>query len=134
MDQKLLKDLPFYSWECLTILMNDDQAINLVIKDQHDMTKLLEFLIVSLKTVDGFRNTALHLRDEAYLQIFKRFNLMRSRMKISFMALQKLLPVKEFFMARARGGCGLRSAGERALGIAQLHFDQEIIIIKTNIN
>ena len=51
------------------------------------MTKVLEFLIVSLKTVDGFRGTATHLREEAFLQIFKRFNLMRIRMKISFMAL-----------------------------------------------
>ena len=33
MELKLLNDLPFYSWECLTIIMNDDQAINLVIKD-----------------------------------------------------------------------------------------------------
>ena len=98
MDSKLLNDLPFYSWECLTIIMNDDQAINLVIKDQHDMTKVLEFLIVSLKTVDGFRGTATHLREEAFLQIFKRFNLMRIRMKISFMALQKLQTIKEFFM------------------------------------
>lgn len=87
LEHKLLQDLPFYCWECLTIIMNDDSCINLVIKDQVDMTKVLEFLIVSLKTVDGFKGTASHLNQAVYLQIFKRFNLMRSRMKISFMAL-----------------------------------------------
>ena len=56
-DMKDLADLPFYCWECITIYTQQSE-LNLVIKDQKDMKHLLEFLIVSLETADGYRGTA----------------------------------------------------------------------------
>ena len=64
-------DLPFYCWECITIQTNK-KSINLVIRDQKEMTKLLEFLIYQLKTVDGFRGTGDTYIKEAREQQSKR--------------------------------------------------------------
>ena len=87
--------LPFYCWECLT-LSTSERDINLVIKDEKEMRKLLEFLIVEMKTIDGRRGSASAYldspnldRDAFYLKVFGRFNLLRIRMKISYMALMK---------------------------------------------
>jgi len=63
--KKLLEDLPFYCWECLTI-QTDKIDFNIVIRDQQEMTKVLEFLIVSLNTVDGQRNSAKHLMEQCW--------------------------------------------------------------------
>jgi len=59
------------------------------------MTKILEFLIVKLNTMDGTRGSALkyiggatdQVRTQFYLRIFSRFNLLRIRMKISYSAI-----------------------------------------------
>ena len=48
MDTVKIGDLPFFCWECLTITTKEGKDINIVIKDQKEMTKLIEFLIVSL--------------------------------------------------------------------------------------
>lgn len=90
---------------------------------------LLEFLTISLKTIDGQRNSALpylnhfngniepvwgaktyneakqrELEDaynketKMYLSVFKRFRLMRVRMKISYAALCRGITVKELWL------------------------------------
>jgi len=138
-----LKDLPFYCWECITI-QTDTRDIDLVIKNEKDMRYLLEFLIISLKTLDGYRDTAakylLSTKDikcgsqkrpsspsrffkskqecehakqirevvtedasreeeqRLYLRVFKKFTILRVRMKISFMALKKMVPVQELLL------------------------------------
>jgi hypothetical protein len=132
MEHKELEHLPFYAWQCITLQTNR-RDVNLVIKDQKDMQILLEFLIISLRTIDGVRDTAKNLiaklhginpNKEKFFERFKRsviccepnfrqkdideviskdgsypherkiyirtihwFNMMRIRMKISFMAL-----------------------------------------------
>ena len=57
MDYKAVHNLPFHAWECITI-STDKRDVNLVIKDQFDMDKVIEFLVVQLKTIDGYRGTA----------------------------------------------------------------------------
>ena len=52
MSRKELKNLQFYSWECIT-LEKGVRNINLVIKDQMQMDLFLKFLIYRLETVDG---------------------------------------------------------------------------------
>ena len=47
MNVEQLRNLPFYSWECLT-LNTEHKSINLVIKDEKQMDRLVEFLIVQL--------------------------------------------------------------------------------------
>ena len=124
----IINNLPFYCWECLTIL-TPGIDLNLVIKDEVDMNVILEFLTISLRSVDGQRNSALpylshfnqHIEpvwgaktygeakqkqlEEAYSQetrmylaVFKRFKLMRVRMKISYMALCKTMTAKELWL------------------------------------
>lgn len=52
-----LNELPFHCWECITI-KTDSRDIDLVIRNEKDMKYLLEFLIISLKTLDGNRDSA----------------------------------------------------------------------------
>jgi hypothetical protein len=47
MDSKDLKKLPFFSWNCLTIFTHS-REIELVIKDEKDMERLLKYLIFKL--------------------------------------------------------------------------------------
>lgn len=58
MPRKDIKNLPFFCWQCIT-LSTKERDINLVIKNQKDMRYLLEFLIISMKTVDGRKNSAI---------------------------------------------------------------------------
>ena len=73
-----------------------ERDINLVIKDEKEMKKILEFLIVEMQTIDGRRGSASAYlenpnlnKDAFYLKVFARFNLLKIRMKISYMALMK---------------------------------------------
>ena len=61
-DKEDLKDQPFYSWNCITLQMSN-RDVDLVIRNDDDMEKLLKFLIYNLKTVDGAKNSALKLID-----------------------------------------------------------------------
>ena len=53
---KELNNLPMYYWQCITFITKDRQ-IDLVIKNEKDMQMLLEFLIISLRSFDGRRDT-----------------------------------------------------------------------------
>jgi hypothetical protein len=80
--------------------------VNLVIKNPTFMKKLLEFLIVQLKTINGKRGSAIEyinqvlgkkakasdkksMLNTVYLQTFKHYTLLKVRMKISFSAMMK---------------------------------------------
>ena len=47
----------FYSWECVTLLL-DSREIDIVVTKEEDMDDLLEVLIDALNTVDGGRGSA----------------------------------------------------------------------------
>lgn len=47
-----LKDLPFFSWNCITLQMQH-RDLDLVIRDEKMMQTLLKFLIYRLETVNG---------------------------------------------------------------------------------
>ena len=53
-------ELPFYCWQCIT-LQQKNRDIDLVIFDEKDMVTLLKFLILSLKTIDGKRDSAKYI-------------------------------------------------------------------------
>ena len=65
-----VNNMPFYCWQCIT-LKTDTRDIDLVIKNEKDMRYFLEFLIISLKTLDGARDSA------------KNYLLQRNRVKKS---------------------------------------------------
>lgn len=50
-------ELPFYAWQCLSLQLRH-RTIDLVIQDDAMYNKLVEFLIISLQTVDGVRDSA----------------------------------------------------------------------------
>ena len=52
MEKDELDNLPFYSWNCLTICL-PQKDVDLVIKDEQDMERLIKFLVYQIKTVDG---------------------------------------------------------------------------------
>ena len=48
---------PFYSWECLTINLKD-RDVDLVIKNQGEMDRLVKYLLYRINSIDGNRNSA----------------------------------------------------------------------------
>lgn len=44
------------SWNCITIQLKN-RDVDLVIQDDHDMKMLIKFLVMSLRTIDGRRDT-----------------------------------------------------------------------------
>ena len=52
-----LRNMPFYSWQCITLNMNH-RDVHLVILDEKDMDDFIYNIINKLKTVDGRKNTA----------------------------------------------------------------------------
>lgn len=71
-----LHDLPFYSWQCLTLVL-DRREINLVITDKSQMDMLLKFLIHRMRTLDGKAGSANKLLDtmnEKDITNYKRTN------------------------------------------------------------
>ena len=57
MDKSEYKNLPFYAWQCIS-LQTKHRTIDLVIKDEKQMNIFLQYMIWSLKTVDGKSGSA----------------------------------------------------------------------------
>ena len=60
MPKQELDNLPFYSWNCLTIC-SKLRDVDLVIQDESDMQLIIKFLIYKLRTVDGMRGSSTEL-------------------------------------------------------------------------
>jgi len=56
-EEEIKKGLPFYSWNCITLKLGR-RDVDLVIKDEFQMEMFLKFLVYSLRTVNGVRNSA----------------------------------------------------------------------------
>jgi len=56
-DHKKGKGIPFYSWNCITLVLKH-RDVDLVIKNENHMSRLLKFLIFHMNTVDGNKNSA----------------------------------------------------------------------------
>lgn len=67
-----LKNIPFYSWNCITLKLRR-RDVDLVIKDDKQMLIFLKFLIYSLKTLNGVKDSAqdlLHWLNEKKIHKF----------------------------------------------------------------
>jgi hypothetical protein len=53
---KELSNIPFYSWNCITINL-EFRDIDIVIRNEKHMMNLIRFLIMVTQTVDGRQNT-----------------------------------------------------------------------------
>ena len=58
MDLKDLDKMKFYQWEMISLKLKN-MTIDLIIKDQNHFLIFLKFLIYSLRTVDGIKNSAI---------------------------------------------------------------------------
>ena len=68
--------MPFYAWECITLDLGY-REVDLVIRNEDHMNKLLKFLIYSLRTLDGSRNSAsnvLNLMNKECIQDYKKLH------------------------------------------------------------
>jgi hypothetical protein len=52
-----LKDLPFYSWQCITIVLSR-RDVDLIIPNERDMLDFLTLLICKTNTINGIRDSA----------------------------------------------------------------------------
>lgn len=52
------ENIPFNSWDCITLQIRGQADVYLVIKNEKIMTMFLKLLIYHLKTLDGTRDTA----------------------------------------------------------------------------
>ena len=55
--------VPFYSWNCISIVMSH-RPVDLVLRDEKDMERLLKFLIYKMKTVDGNKGSGTKILDQ----------------------------------------------------------------------
>lgn len=55
--KKKRTNFSFYAWQCITIVL-PNRNIDLVIKNEENMIFFLRFLIMSLNTFDGIKNSA----------------------------------------------------------------------------
>ena len=58
-----LEKIPFHSWDCITLRL-DRRDVDLVIKDEKQMSTFVKFLIYSLQTLDGQKESAKPLLDQ----------------------------------------------------------------------
>ena len=60
MNKKELQDVPLHSWNCITLHLGR-RDVDLVIKEEHHMQIFIKYLVYSLCTLDGIRNSAKEL-------------------------------------------------------------------------
>ena len=60
LDNCQLKNVPFYSWDCITLQLTH-RDVDLVIRNEEDMNKILKLLIFKLKTLDGQKGSAVRM-------------------------------------------------------------------------
>ena len=117
---------PMYAWECITLKIKDKNDIYLIIKNEEIMSQFIKFLIYSLHTIDGNRESMrplsmdlfrkykkkIYLRDnndkdweidsmikhQVMLQVFVKYRLMRVKMKISYNAHLKSYTILEIWL------------------------------------
>ena len=65
--RQMLINLPFFSWNCLTLLL-ENREIDLVVRDEEDMKTLLKFLCYKMETIDGSRGSATALIEAMTMQ------------------------------------------------------------------
>ena len=51
-----ITNMPFYAWDCVTFQL-EGRDVDLVIRDQDQMMKLLKFLTFHMKSLDGTRGS-----------------------------------------------------------------------------
>lgn len=77
LDNEELEKVPFQSWNCLTLTLSH-RDIDLVIKDDKDMDRLLKFLIYKMQTIDGNKGSSVKILEVLNKQ---RIKILRQKQK-----------------------------------------------------
>ena len=72
MNRRKLEILPFKSWNCITLRLGR-RDVDLVLKNEMQMSILIKFLVYSLYTMDGTKNTAKPILDMINQEEIKMF-------------------------------------------------------------
>lgn len=67
----LMKDAPFYSWDCITLSIEDKWDVYLIIKNEEIMTDFLKLLIYKTESIDGCRGSAIPFK-KAYMKKMRK--------------------------------------------------------------
>ena len=137
--EKFVKgEVPFYSWQCITINM-ENRDVDLVIPKEKDMEMLLTFLIFELKTTNGEKGTAKqylgHLpwvkKEKILRKILVGYKKMKWRMKISCIALEKRKTIAELFLEQIiKTYYTFFQKGKIAMTIPDLYKQQDEVFYK----
>jgi hypothetical protein len=66
------KHMHFYAWQCITLELQNERVVDLVIKNEKCMDNFLRILIHELNTVDGHRDSAKQLKETLTKQQFRQ--------------------------------------------------------------
>ena len=97
--------VPFYSWECVTIQM-ENKEMDLVIKDEFEMDLLLGVISYHMETYNNDRYSAREFvkhadycdRTGLVLEVKRKYFIMKIRAKISCIAMENLMTIKELLL------------------------------------
>lgn len=82
---------PFFAWQCLTLEMGG-RNIDLVIKNDEDMTLLIRYLIQAMNTCDGKANSANFLIDAGALTEIQR---REKKLNKRVLKIRKVTPIQD---------------------------------------
>lgn len=61
--QDAAEKVPFYSWECITLELNNGRTMDLVIEDEDEMMKFIKYLIWKLETINNCVNSGVKIKE-----------------------------------------------------------------------
>jgi len=62
LDSTEFEKVPFKSWDCITLFLGH-REVDIVIRDEKDMSLFIQYLIYKMKTVDGKKDSAIEILD-----------------------------------------------------------------------
>lgn len=69
--------IPFYAWQCITLQLKN-RYVDLVIKNEQKMNMFLKFLVMTINTMDGTKDSAEKTFQQLYLyEVMKREKLLK---------------------------------------------------------
>ena len=94
-----LREMPFHSWDCLTLQL-PHRDIDLVIKNEKHMKMLIEFLVHTLKTMDGSKDSALPMLNLMMEQKLKEIQKSSKRTQVADYVKSRIMQINEAFIYR----------------------------------
>ena len=69
---KLMKDAPYYAWDCILLSIKNKWDIYLIIKNEQVMSDFLKLLIYKTESMDGYKGTAVPVKQKLYKMAIKQ--------------------------------------------------------------